>query len=214
MADAENVYLLIPSKYKCVRDKLLIDMSTVGVDLINSCVVKCDGKNKVLLNCWVMFNSACAAYHLGETKKAEFLIDYIINQFDYDCKVEENTAVDVYVGNTDIAPATFRTMSVGDIIALNGTSKRDIQESENQAFTINQTSGIHYVVVPSYLATLDSAEYGDILKTTLWSNTDNDGAYFKTNNGGIYNGVYYDVYFSYSPMGALPEDIRVTFKKL
>lgn len=78
--DGTYVYLTVPLKYNCVYTKLLIMVSDLGIDLIKDCTSTCKGINRQVINCWNMFQAACAAYQLGEEKKADLLINYIIAQ--------------------------------------------------------------------------------------------------------------------------------------
>ena len=83
--DGNYVYLVVPEKYKCVYDKLLIKLSELGIDIIKDCGATCRGINRHVINCWNMFTSACAAYSIGEEKKADLMINYINSQFRLQC---------------------------------------------------------------------------------------------------------------------------------
>ena len=73
-------YLDVPSKYNCVYKRLLIKLSDLGVDMIKDCTSTCKGINRQVINCWNMFQSAMAAYQLGQDKLAETLLKYIKGQ--------------------------------------------------------------------------------------------------------------------------------------
>lgn len=77
--DGRNVYLVIPKEYADVYKELLKKISDVGYNILNDCKAICKG-NRNVISCWILFNSACAAYALGETKKANLMINYIICQ--------------------------------------------------------------------------------------------------------------------------------------
>lgn len=79
------IYLEVPHKYKCVYEHLLAKMASLGMDLLNDCAASCKGDNKQLILCWNMFQSACASYVMGDTAKADFLINYINCQFKFSC---------------------------------------------------------------------------------------------------------------------------------
>ena len=68
-------YLDVPSKYNCVYKRLLIKLSDLGVDMIKDCTSTCKGINRQVINCWNMFQSAMAAYQLGQDKLAETLLN-------------------------------------------------------------------------------------------------------------------------------------------
>ena len=76
----EEIYLKIPAQYYSVYKTLLIKLSDLGEDLLKECSCDSNTKTKYIINCWNMFQTACAAYYLNETKKAELLINYITKQ--------------------------------------------------------------------------------------------------------------------------------------
>ena len=197
--DGTYVYLTVPLKYNCVYTKLLIMVSDLGIDLIKDCTSTCKGINRQVINCWNMFQAACAAYQLGEEKKADLLINYIIAQLRLECK-------DAIVSK----PITFKNMSVADIIALPHV-ELNVQDEENQNIIIKQEQSIHFVIVPDSVS-LDNSEFGDVLTTTLWKEVaPADGAYRRMINNEVVDGIHYTVYFFYSPMGSFKEDIKLNF---
>lgn len=210
--DGTYTYLIVPLKYNCVYTKLLVMMSDIGIDLIKDCTSTCKGINRQVINCWNMFQAACSAYQLGETKKADLLINYIIAQLRFECTVQpEAEPINVYIGHTNIAPLKFRQMTVADVMALPHV-ELDIRDEENQNIIIKQEQSIHYVIVPDNVA-LDNSEFGDTLTTTLWKDaTPSDGAYRRVLNDDLVNGVHYTVYFFYSPIGSFNEDIKLNFR--
>lgn len=129
---------------------------------------------------------------------------------DYIVKCVSVPAMNVmYYGHTDIAPQVFDKMSIDDIMAIEGNTPRTITGSNNNIFIIKQKKKIHYLLIPDKLMTLVKAEYGTILVTTLWDGE--EGAYKTNNPGGIYEGIYYNVFFLYSP-SIFDDDIRITCK--
>lgn len=76
----QYVYMTVPSKYVCVYHKLLVFMAQYGLDMLNDCSATCKGNNKNIVTCWNMFQSAMAAYQLGQDKLAETLLKYIKGQ--------------------------------------------------------------------------------------------------------------------------------------
>ena len=83
--DGTYIYLTVPEQYKCVYEKLLIKLSDLGIDIVKDCGATCRGINRNVINCWNMFQAACAAYTLGEEKKAHLLIHYINTQLQLGC---------------------------------------------------------------------------------------------------------------------------------
>lgn len=55
-------------------------MAQYGLDMLNDCSATCKGNNKNIVTCWNMFQSAMAAYQLGQDKLAETLLKYIKGQ--------------------------------------------------------------------------------------------------------------------------------------
>lgn len=118
----------------------------------------------------------------------------------------------MYYGNTNVAPTTFQSMDIDSIFNLQGITSKEITGTVNNTFSINQTSTLHYLLIPIDDMDLIKSEYGTALITTLWDNATQSGAYFTTNPGGDHQGVTYKVFFSYSPSGAFAEPIRITCK--
>lgn len=81
-SEVEYVYLTIPARYVCLYHKLLVYLSDFGLDLLKDCKAGCSAKNKSIIDCWNMFQALCAAYTLGEEKKAKLLYDYITAQLE------------------------------------------------------------------------------------------------------------------------------------
>ena len=87
--DGTYIYLTVPEQYKCVYEKLLIKLSDLGIDIVKDCGATCRGINRSVINCWNMFQAACAAYALGEEKKAHLLIHYINTQLQLGCSCND-----------------------------------------------------------------------------------------------------------------------------
>lgn len=83
--NSQYEYLKIPQSYVCVYNQLLLRLSEYGTQLLKDCTTDCKTSNKQLITCWNMFQSACAAYELGEDKKASLFINYIIKQLQLKC---------------------------------------------------------------------------------------------------------------------------------
>lgn len=79
----EYIYLTIPAEYVCVYHRILAMLADYGEEMLKDCKATCTEKNSGVIECFNMFNAACAARHLGQDKKAQLLINYIkakINQ--------------------------------------------------------------------------------------------------------------------------------------
>ena len=313
--DGTYIYLVVPAEFECVYTKLLTRVADLGVDIVKDCSATCRGINRQVLNCWNIFQAACASYELGNEAQAAFMIKYIDEQLNLGCSdpgpgpgpdpvpsitnfrlnvtdvigpqtitinqatfsiqnIEEaqpnslriveigtgdiignnlplispvsivpvtkniavgqtiswkaiivgndgeeyesnvysitsrapEQAVTMFYGNTSVPPQEFQTMP------LDGRTPKPIEGNNPETFIIHQTDSLHYLLIPEDEMDLIRAEYGTVLITTLWDNATQQGAYFTTNPGGVHEGVKYRVFFSYSPMGAFPDDIRITCK--
>lgn len=76
----EMVYLNIPKAWEDVYLLLLKVVSESGEAILNDCSYGCKGDGSILFNCWNIFQSACAAYALGDNKRANLYIDYVKKQ--------------------------------------------------------------------------------------------------------------------------------------
>lgn len=132
-------YLDVPSKYNCVYKKLLIKLSDLGVDMIKDCTSTCKGINRQVINCWNMFQSACAAYTLGYWKQADLLINYINSSLQFGC--------DEYT--TDEKPV-FMIFELNIPITITGSQKIKYNEANfviaNREYAVEDTLTIYQVI--------------------------------------------------------------------
>lgn len=137
--DGTYTYLDVPSKYNCVYKKLLIKLSDLGVDMIKDCTSTCKGINRQVINCWNMFQSACAAYTLGYWKQADLLINYINSSLQFGC--------DEYT--TDEKPV-FMTFELNIPITITGSQKIKYNEANfviaNREYVVEDTLTIYQVI--------------------------------------------------------------------
>lgn len=137
--DGMYTYLDVPSKYNCVYKKLLIKLSDLGVDMIKDCTSTCKGINRQVINCWNMFQSACAAYTLEYWKQADLLINYINNSLQFGC--------DEYT--TDEKPV-FMIFELNIPITITGSQKIKYNEANfviaNREYVVEDTLTIYQVI--------------------------------------------------------------------
>lgn len=137
--DRMYTYLDVPSKYNCVYKKLLIKLSDLGVDMIKDCTSTCKGINRQVINCWNMFQSACAAYTLGYWKQADLLINYINSSLQFGC--------DEYT--TDEKPV-FMIFELNIPITITGSQKIEYNEANfviaNREYVVEDTLTIYQVI--------------------------------------------------------------------
>lgn len=199
----EFIYLTVPIKYKCVYEKLLIKISELGIDLIKDCNIICDCLNKSIITCWNLFQSACASYALGEIKLADFMIDYISKQLNFNCP---DLSRFIFIGHSDIKPNEFKNISIDSLLNLENIKTYNINDINDIQF--NQENIIHFVCIPNKTVILNNAYFGTTLQTTLWNGVENESAYHLIKNQ-IYNGIEYTIYFYYSPVGKFDEVIHL-----
>lgn len=137
--DGMYTYLDVPSKYNCVYKKLLIKLSDLGVDMIKDCTSTCKGINRQVINCWNMFQSACAAYTLGYWKQADLLINYINSSLQFGC--------DEYT--TDEKPV-FMIFELNIPITITGSQKIKYNEANfviaDREYVVEDTLTIYQVI--------------------------------------------------------------------
>lgn len=76
----EHIYLKIPSEYVCIFNKLMIYLADLGKELIDDCSTSCKNRNKLIIDCWNVFQLAVINKLNGKDKLAKYFIDYIENQ--------------------------------------------------------------------------------------------------------------------------------------
>lgn len=147
--DGSYTYLIVPNQYNCVYTKLLVRMSDIGVDLIKDCTSTCKGNNRNSINCWNIFNAACAAYTLGEHRKAAFLINYIIDTLKLDCPhIEPKDIINnIYIGVSSLEPSVFIKESLGMLLPL--ATEHKIIGINTNTIKYNQDDLISYISIPT-----------------------------------------------------------------
>lgn len=103
----DNIVLKIPKGFINTYKKLLIELSNIGDDLLNTCNHSCHINNNIM-QYWNMFQIACNIYTI-DTAKSQQLIDYI------NAKLNHNTDSDyalMYYGSRYNTPnsATINTL--------------------------------------------------------------------------------------------------------
>lgn len=76
----EHIYLKIPSEYVCIFNKLIIYLADLGKELIDDCSTSCKNRNKLIIDCWNVFQLAVSNKLNGKDEVAKYFIDYIEKQ--------------------------------------------------------------------------------------------------------------------------------------
>ena len=108
----EYIYLTIPAEYVCVYHRIMAMLADYGGDMLKDCKAACTDRNSGVIECFNMFNAACAARLLGQEKKAQLIINYIkakINQIykgkdnstSYVFPIDENGKLKAFVSCND-----------------------------------------------------------------------------------------------------------------
>ena len=108
----EYIYLTVPAEYVCVYHRIMAMLADYGEEMLKDCKAACTDRNSGVIECFNMFNAACAARLLGQDKKAQLIINYIkakINQIykgkdnstGYVFPIDENGALKAFVSCND-----------------------------------------------------------------------------------------------------------------
>lgn len=207
------ILLNVPKDYSQVYEQLLIRLSMFGEDLIKDCTSTCRGTNRGIFNCWNMFQAACAAYTLGESKKGAFLVNYIINQLRLSCdKVQSDTVSNTFfIGVSSVEPKIFETLDITTIIQ--NAKEYNVVSTKNNLFKYTQDDLISYICVPVEKIELVCAKFGTDIHNTLWDNENQTGAFRKIENMN-FGGTDYTVFFYYSPSSVVDNEIYAVLKNL
>jgi len=74
------IVLQVPDEWEDIYVRLLTVISQAGEAILNDCSYGCKGDGSVMFNCWNIFQAACAAYALNDTKLANLYINYVAKQ--------------------------------------------------------------------------------------------------------------------------------------
>lgn len=72
-----GVEIKIPLQYLSVYKVILILFTELGLDMLNDCKTLCKNRNKSIIDCYIMFQTAMAQYYNGNTETTNHIIDYI-----------------------------------------------------------------------------------------------------------------------------------------
>ena len=108
----EYIYLTVPAEYVCVYHRIMAMLADYGEDMLKDCKAACTDRNSGVIECFNMFNAACAARLIGQDKKAQLIINYIkakINQIykgkdnstSYIFPIDENGKLKAFVSCND-----------------------------------------------------------------------------------------------------------------
>ena len=108
----EYIYLTIPAEYVCIYHRIMAMLADYGEDMLKDCKAACTDRNSGVIECFNMFNAACAARLIGQNKKAQLIINYIkakINQIykgkdnstSYVFPIDENGKLKAFVSCND-----------------------------------------------------------------------------------------------------------------
>ena len=87
----EYIYLTIPAEYVCVYHRIMAMLADYGEEMLKDCKANCTDKNSGVIECFNMFNAACAARLLGQNKKAQLIINYVKAKINQIYKGQDNS---------------------------------------------------------------------------------------------------------------------------
>ena len=127
-----------------------------------------------------------------------------------------------------MSPFDFVDIPINTLMEREGTKSKTITGAEVNKFTIPQNGYYTYLIVPVNKVELQYAYFtSGGITTVCYDNTKenipddtNNGIFYSkytrggvnANQGGVYNGINYDVYFVYNNYGGAPELINVKAK--
>lgn len=127
-----------------------------------------------------------------------------------------------------MSPFDFRDMSINTLMSKEGTKSKSITGIAINEFTIPQDGYFNYLIIPKDKVELLYAAFTSSGLTTVFydstkeniPNDTNNGAFYSkytrgganANQGGNYNGIFYDVYFAYNASGGAPIPINIKAK--
>ena len=92
----EYIYLTIPAEYVCVYHRIMAMLADYGEEMLKDCKAACVDRNSGVIECFNMFNAACAARLLGQEKKAQLIINYIKAKINQIYKEKDNSTSYVF----------------------------------------------------------------------------------------------------------------------
>lgn len=98
----------VPLPYLPVYKAIILLFAELGEDMLNDCKSGCKGRNKNIIDCYVMFESAIAAFNAGKQTLANTIIEYIkaqlnliakfnASKFSFTLPVDSNGCVDLFI---------------------------------------------------------------------------------------------------------------------
>lgn len=210
--DPAYIYSKVPTKYYGIYLTLLKLLSDNGETLLQDCVSTCKSNSHKLIALWNMFNTACGAYLNDNEKLAELLIKNIVSQLNimydenYDF-IQHRVFIGNYTLNNKNNPNEFETV---DLYKLT-PSEYDICSELELKFTINQTSDIHYIMLPPELD-LQYVSFGDTIKTVLFDAEKDINLYKERSWRMADKDTDGTIYWYYSSAGAFNDIITIVCK--
>lgn len=210
--DTAYIYSKVPTKYYGIYLTLLKLLSNNGEQLVQDCANACKSSSHKLTSLWNMFNAACAAYLNNNEKLADLLIKTITSQLNimydenYDF-IQHRVFIGNYTLNNKNNPNEFETV---DLYKLT-PSEYDICSELELKFTINQTSDIHYIMLPPELD-LQYVSFGDTIKTVLFDAEKNINLYKERSWRMADKDTNGTIYWYYSSAGAFNDIITIICK--
>lgn len=166
----ENIYFVVPQEYYCVYINIIKRMSNLGTLMLQECKATCTNDSKNLLNCWTMFQTALAAHTLGEIKKADIIINYIIYQLNLSCSLIVRVYDRyIYYGDSDIEPS-IETISSGSFIDYN-----NIKTFNSPFYKVG-----NYLAIPEDIEVY-SIENVNFIGDFLYNRVSGEDSYTRTN---------------------------------
>lgn len=182
------LYLKIPDEYSCIYDKLINDLSSIGLKGLTDCKELSSPCSKVrsIIDSWNMFQIACAAYEVGEVDKADIIINFINKKMIYCCPViVRKYSKIIYYGDSYGEP-TVEAIVAGESVDF----------FIDPTFTSPFFKTTQYIAIPEGIL-INYVENASIAGEWLYNSQTTDDEYNKKKiviNGEVYD-LWYVTYF-------------------
>ena len=200
VVEKEYIYLIVPTEYINIYNRLLRLMADFGEDMLKDCKATCKDRNSNVIDCFNMFTAAIAAKEIGKIKLADTLIKYIdakITQIygskPYDVDPTPPTPIVGnlwYVGQITRNRTQFANLSVKELLSV---SKEYLPIVKKATFDI--TESCWFIMIPDSLDVLSAGYSTGGIDTTFTKEDIKNGFRNNTRHDDVtINGVLYHVY--------------------
>lgn len=204
MLNGDKVLFYVPRKFIPAYEVLSKKYFGLGKDIIDACNNICKSENKSLIACWNTFISACLAHHYGEFKQAAFLHNFVVDQCSLGVahvEYEPYSRTIIYGAVHTFEP---HIVEADPTIIFEDSDSITIDKVGIHRVELDMTKSIIGIALPTGVQ-VRQISFDEGVLNELYTDTDQ----IRKQTGYI-NGELYDIYWYYSPTGAI-DDSKITF---